>query len=200
VLRRGQSYEITDAGLAYLDKHTDWAPGLVVVSESQSNIRKMAKTLSDEARAQLQDYLLDMDPFKFEELIKLLLEEMGYDNVETTAPTNDKGVDVVGDIELGISSVREVIQVKRYRGSINRVILDQLRGSLHRFNAVRGTIITTGRFSKGAQEAAFERGAAPVTLIDGEKLLDLLMQNQIGVSKKSVDYFEFSQEKLLQFE
>jgi restriction system protein len=140
-----------------------------------------------------------MNPFKFEELIKLLLEEMGYDNVETTSPTNDKGVDVVANIELGISSVREVIQVKRHRGGINRTVLDQLRGSLHRFNAVRGTIISTGRFSKGAQEAAFERGVAPITLIDGEKLLDLLMTYQIGVSKKSVEYYEFSREKLAQF-
>jgi restriction system protein len=124
---------------------------------------------------------------------------MGYDNVETTTPTNDKGVDVVANIELGISSVREVIQAKRHRGNINRTVLDALRGSLHRFSAVRGTVITTGRFSKGTQEAAFERGAAPITLIDGEKLLDLLMENQIGVSKKSVEYYEFDSVKLVQF-
>jgi restriction system protein len=87
-----------------------------------------------------------------------------------TSPTNDKGVDVVANIELGISSVREVVQVKRYRGSIHRRVLDELRGSLHRFNAVRGTIITTGDVSRGTVQAAFERGAAPITLIDGEKL------------------------------
>ena len=78
--------------------------------------------------------------------------------------------------------------------------LDQLRGSLHRFNAVRGTIITTGRFSKGVEEAAFERGAAPITLIDGEKLLDLLIENGIGVSKRPLEYLEFAPEKLAQFE
>ena len=141
-----------------------------------------------------------MDAFKFEELVKLLLEEMGYENVTTTSPTNDKGVDVVGTIELGISAVREVIQVKRHKGTINRPVLDQLRGSLHRFNAVRGTIITTGRFSKGVEEAAFERGAAPITLIDGEKLLDLLLKNDIGVNKRQVSYYDFAPEKLAQFE
>ena len=118
----------------------------------------------------------------------------------TTSPTNDKGVDVVGTIKLGISAVREVIQVKRHRGTIHRPVLDQLRGSLHRFNAVRGTIITTGRFSKGVEEAAFERGAAPITLIDGEKLLDLLIDNGIGVSKRPLEYLEFAPEKLAQFE
>jgi restriction system protein len=141
-----------------------------------------------------------MDPFKFEELIKFLLEEMDYSDVQTTSPVNDKGVDVVADIEFGISSVREVIQVKRHKGNINRTVLDQLRGSLHRFDAVRGTIITTGGFSKGTVQAAFERGAAPITLIDGEKLLDLLIQHEIGVSKNAVEYIEFDASKLAQFE
>lgn len=50
---------------------------------------------------------------------------MGYSRVEVTSPTNDKGVDVVADIELGISSVREVVQVKRYKGSIGRRVLDE---------------------------------------------------------------------------
>ena len=79
-------------------------------------------------------------------------------------------------------------------------MLDQLRGSLNRFNAVRGTIITTGRFSKGVEEAAFERGAAPITLIDGDKLLDLLIEYEIGVTKRQVEYWEFAAEKLVQFE
>ncbi|MEZ4713690.1 MAG: restriction endonuclease [Caldilineaceae bacterium] len=200
VQRRGQSYEVTDRGLAYLDRVGHLVNGLEVGSEKQSDIRKIAKAMRDEARNKLQTFLLEMHPGKFEELIKLLLEEMGYDNVETTSLVNDKGVDVIGSIELGITSVKEVIQAKRHRGSINRPVLDQLRGSLHRFDAVRGTIITTGRYSKGAEEAAFERGAAPITLIDGEKLLDLLMEHQIGVTKKSVDYFEFAPEQLAQFE
>ena len=93
-----------------------------------------------------------------------------------------------------------MLQVKRHRGTIHRPVLDQLRGSLHRFNAVRGTIISTGRFSKGVEEAAFERGAAPITLIDGEKLLDLLIENGIGVSKRPLEYLEFAPEKLIQFE
>ncbi|MEI2776546.1 MAG: restriction endonuclease [Tetrasphaera sp.] len=164
-----------------------------------SELFRLARAVNDEVRARLHAYLLEMDAFKFEELIKLLLEEMGYDNVATTSPTNDKGVDVVGTIELGISAVREVLQAKRHKGTINQPVLDQLRGSLHRFNAVRGTIITTGRFSKGVEEAAFERGAAPITLIDGEKLVDLLVEHEIGVNRRQVEYLEFAPEKLVQF-
>ncbi len=198
--RKGQSYEVTDSGLAYLEAYAALVPGPDPVTQTQTGIRRLAKEMRQEAREQLAEYLVNMDPFKFEELVKLLLEEMGYDNVDTTSPTHDKGVDVVANIELGISSVREVVQVKRHRSNINRTVLDQLRGSLHRFDAVRGTIITTGRFSKGAQDAAFESGAAPITLIDGDKLLDLLVENEIGISKKAVEYLEFDPDKLTQFE
>ena len=115
---------------------------------------------------------------------------MDYQDVEVTSPSNDGGVDVIANIELGITSVREVVQAKRHKRPIQRKDLDALRGSLYRFNAVRGTIITTSRFSKGTQEAAFAGGAAPITLIDGDKLIDLLIQHGIGVRKKTVEVLE----------
>lgn len=201
ISRSGQNYQITDKGLAYLEQYASLIPGIVVQKlGKQAELRKLAKEIRVEARQQLAHYLATMDPFKFEDLIKFLLEEMGYTEVETTSPTNDKGVDVVANIELGISSVREVVQVKRHKGNINRQVLDGLRGSLYRFNAVRGTIITTGGFSKGTMDVAFASGAAPITLIDGEKLLDLLIENGIGVTKQVVEYFEFDQASLAQFD
>jgi restriction system protein len=198
VAKNGFTYEVTDAGLDFLDKYAHLIAGRGLGSK-QSEIVKLAREMSKHARSQLAEYVLQMNPFKFEALVKLLLEEMGYTDVIVTSPTNDKGVDVIGSIELGISSVREVVQVKRHRGNIQRDILDRLRGSLHRFDAVRGTIITTGGFSSGTKNAAFEKGAAPITLIDGDKLLDLLMEYNIGIAKKSIDYIEFDQGKLAQF-
>jgi restriction system protein len=50
------------------------------------------------------------------------------------------------------------MQVKQYKGSIHRRVLDELRGSLHRFNAVRGTIITTGDVSRGIVQAVVACG------------------------------------------
>jgi restriction system protein len=60
----------------------------------------------------MQELLSTMEPIAFEHLIGQLLEAMNYQNVAVTAPSNDKGVDVVADIELGITSVREVVQAK----------------------------------------------------------------------------------------
>ncbi|MBN1247615.1 MAG: restriction endonuclease [Anaerolineae bacterium] len=196
---RSQTYEVTEAGLRYLEQYAALVPGRQAAGQ-HTELRRLTKDLTQQARDQLSEYLLTMDPYKFEELVKFLLEQMGYTNVKTTPHANDKGVDVVADIQLGISSVREVVQVKRRQANLHRPVLDQLRGSLHRFGAVRGTIITTGGFSKGTMDAAFESGASPITLIDGEKLVDLLVAHEIGVTKRTVEYLEFDVAELTQFE
>ncbi|PID59905.1 MAG: hypothetical protein CSB44_12145 [Gammaproteobacteria bacterium] len=49
------------------------------------------------------------------------------------------------------------------------------------FNVVRGTIFATSRLSKGIEEATFAEGAAPIALIDGNKLIELLIKHGIGV-------------------
>lgn len=210
--RNGHTYQITDTGISYLQRqmsllksaHTSTreygqlAPP--TKTNTRSELRELAKRNNDEERANLTEYLKAMDPFTFERLVKLLLEEMGYEDVEVTAQSNDKGVDVVADIELGISRVREVIQVKRQKQNVGRPILDGLRGSLHRFDAVRATIITIGGFTKQAKDAAFEKGVAPITLIDGERLLDLLIEHDIGVRRREIRILEFDGESLSQFE
>ncbi len=187
VSRSGVLYAVTESGLAHLSE-VGAGDG-----ESESEDRELWHLLKEHersARESLATLLSEMDPYAFEHLIKQLLVEMEYDNVEVTTRGNDGGVDVVAEIELGISSVREVVQVKRHKRTIQRKDLDALRGSLHRFGAVRGTIVTTSKFSSGTTDAAFEQGAAPITLIDGEKLIDLLIKHSIGVRKKSIDVLE----------
>lgn len=166
----GQKYEITQAGLGWL-KASQYAEDKTVAPDETRRLWDLMKTQRDAVRTALRERLSSMDPYAFEHLVGRLLEEMDYTDVEVTARAGDKGVDVVGRIALGITEVKEVIQVKRQQGNVQRPVLDMLRGSLHRFGAVKGTIISLGGFARGAQEAAFEPGAAPITLIDGEKLL-----------------------------
>ena len=189
VERTNQQYQVTDMGIQYLKKNFSLVSSIdEQTAKPQNDLISSTRQISKDARQQLRDYLSKMNPYLFEHLIKRLLEDMGYENVQVTAQSNDKGVDVVADIQLGISSVREVVQVKRHSSNVRRDVLDGLRGSLHRFDAVKGTIITLSNFADGAKKAAFERGAAPITLIDGEKLIDLLTEYQIGITTKSVTY------------
>lgn len=193
--RTANTYTITPAGLAYLrEAGTSTASG---EPDLPQQIRQLLDQQRRRVRESLQELLAEMDPYALEHLVKRLLDAMGYEDVQVTRPSNDKGVDVVGSIELGISSVREVIQVKRVRTNIQRPVLDALRGVLHRFQAVRGTIITTGNFSPGTRSAAFETGAAPITLIDGDKLIDLLIEHKLGLQKTPVELWELDAASLL---
>jgi len=183
VSRSGNIYQITPAGLDYMAQ----------VGDQKSELHQLYQLVErqrQKVRKQLTEWLNQIDPFQFEQLIQRLLEEIGYQDVEVTSLSNDKGVDVVGNITVGITAVREVIQVKRQSSNVQRPVLDALRGSLHRFGAVRGTIITTSDFSKGTKDAAFERGAAPITLINGEKLLDLLFEYGLGARRKTITVWE----------
>ena len=191
VNRDGNNYIITEKGEQYLNSFAQESS--LSVSEGL-NLSKEIEKYNTSQKQKLKEYLQTMDPFLFEHVIKDLLSAMDYEDVTVTSPTNDKGVDVTGISQNGITTVKEVIQIKRIASNIQRNILDQLRGSLHRFNAFQGTIITISDFGKGAKAAAFETGAAPITLINGDKLVDLLVQNQIGIVPQTQTIYNFSQD------
>jgi restriction system protein len=188
VERDGTTYHITEKGLGYLQSVEDIAPNPTVNKETQLN--KDIEAFNKDQRTLLKKFLAETTPYQFENIIKDLLSAMGYDDVTVTSQTNDKGVDVTGISQNGITTVKEVIQVKRNTSSnITRPILDALRGCLHRFDAFQGTIITLSDFAKGAKDAAFEKGAAPLTLINGDKLIELLIKNNIGITPKTANYY-----------
>jgi restriction system protein len=140
--------------------------------------------------AALRDRLGEMDPYLFESLVKDLLEAMDYEDVIVTKQSGDKGIDVIANYEFGITQIREVVQVKRQQGTITRPILDQLRGALPYHQAIRGTIITLGKFAQGCKDAALFPGAAPITLIDGDKLIELMLKHEVAIKKIPQALFE----------
>jgi restriction system protein len=78
------------------------------------------KCTPNEVRQKITDALSNINPYSFEILVKRLLEAMGYEDVEVTSRSGDGGVDVIAEIEVGITLVREVVQVKRRQGNIGR--------------------------------------------------------------------------------
>ena len=180
--RERQRYTVADTGLRYLKRVRPTPP-----DDELHAIRSLTRKREATVREDLHKHLLEMDPTAFEHLVARVLEAMDYENVDVTDPSGDGGVDVVAEIELGVTSVREVVQVKRHKRAIQAKDVAALRGSLFKFGAVRGTIVTTSRFASGAKEDAFAQGAAPITLIDGKKLIDLLIEHEIGVRKHDIE-------------
>ena len=191
IIREGNAYSITERGLEYalpIDK-PEQAP-----DDPRQSVTRAIREYNSAQFVRLRELIGEMPPYQFEHLARDLLEAMGYEDVEVTRQSGDRGVDVVATVQFGITTIREVVQAKRHQGTISRPTIDQLRGALPYYGAIRGTIITTGKFSKGCAEAAIFAGAAPITLIDGERLMELLIEHGIGIEKRSATLYEIDTE------
>ena len=188
IKREGNTYTITDKGIAYAAVSTDAAD-----AGPHQQVLSAVKQHNDVQVATLRERLGRMNPYQFEVLIKDLLEAMDYEDVTVTKQSGDKGVDVVGHFQFGITQIKEVVQVKRHQGSITRPVLDQLRGALPYHQAIRGTIITLGKFAQGCKDAAIFPGAAPITLIDGDMLMELFVKHGVGVKRRPITLIEIDE-------
>jgi len=165
-------------GLFTLKKKSDILNSPLLIIENQNEITKEL----------LKELLHSMDPIQFEYLVADLLQKIGYENVTVTKPSGDKGVDVIANLTVGgITNVKTVIQVKRYAPSnkISGAVITQLRGSAEVDQ--RGLVITTSDFTKDGIEEAEAPNKMPVSLVNGEKLIQLLIKYNVGVKKETLD-------------
>lgn len=148
-------------------------------------IQQQIETIQFKTRQEMRKHLLKIPPRKFEELIRSLLEEMGFDEAETTAYSNDKGVDVRGTLSTNqLSTVKIAIQAKRWPKNVGSEVVRNMRGSLRVANAEQGLIITPSDFTPEARAEAQAQGKTPISLINGGQLVDLLIRYQVGVKQE----------------
>ena len=144
---------------------------------------------NQEVRKKLHQKLMSMNPSLFEELIAQLLAEMGFESIEVTKYCSDGGIDVRGIMLISdVVRIKMAVQVKRWKRNIQSPTVQQVRGSLGVHE--QGLIITTSDFSKGSIIEANQPDKTPVALMNGEQLVALLMQYNIGVRRVSHDLFE----------
>ncbi len=188
--RAGNFYDISTVGRRYLEK-----------LDPQNRLQRIAEDANRknvEAVQQLHKALHKMDPFDFESLVAELFRRMDYDNVEDLQKTHDGGVDVIAEKDFGFGSEKVVIQVKRHSHGLGRAVVSQLRDDIRAFSgATRGIIVTTSKFNNDAEERANEPGEIPITLIDGEKLINMMISNKLGIIPQPVTYYDFNPEYLV---
>lgn len=137
---------------------------------------------NNETKKKLHARLLDMSPATFETLIGDLLTALGFDSVSVTRISGDGGIDVRGTLVVGdVIRTKLAVQVKRWKNNIQAPVIQQVRGSLGAHE--QGLIITTSEFSTGAKIEAERPDATPVGLMNGSQLVDLLIENDIGIRR-----------------
>jgi restriction system protein len=131
-------------------------------------------------RDQLLAEALEISPEGFERLAQRILREAGFVNVTVTGKSGDGGIDGVGVYRMSLVSFPVYFQCKRYKGSVTAGVVRDFRGAMVG-RGEKGLLITTGTFTRDAQNEATRDGAPPVELIDGVRLCDLLKEYNLGV-------------------
>jgi restriction system protein len=130
-------------------------------------------------------------PEFFEHLVVKLLVKMGYggsikDAGKAIGKGGDEGIDgIIKEDKLGLDVI--YLQAKRWQGSVGRPEVQKFVGALHGQRAKKGVFITTGTFTKDAEQYVSTIDPK-VVLIDGPKLVDLMIDHNLGVS--IVDAYE----------
>jgi len=134
--------------------------------------------------------LLTIPPAAFERLCQRILRESGFIEVRVTGRVGDGGIDGIGILRLQhVVSFQVLFQCKRWQGSVGPKEIRDFRGAMVG-RSDKGLFLTTGSFTRAAQEEATRDGAPPIDLIDGERLAELLKQLQLGVRTKMIEKVE----------
>ena len=136
---------------------------------------------SNDYRAEIISLLLALPSEGFERLSQRLLREAGFIQVVVTGRSGDDGIDGHGTLQINpLVSFKVLFQCKRYAKSVSSPHVRDFRGAMAG-RADKGIIITTGSFTADAKREASRDGVPPIELIDGEKLLDMLENLELGL-------------------
>lgn len=126
----------------------------------------------------------------FEKLVIDLLLKMGYGGSrkeagELKGKTGDEGIDgIIKEDRLGLGEI--YIQAKKWDNTtIGRPEIQKFVGALAGHGAKKGVYITTSKFTADAI-SYIPKNESKVILIDGSKLVELMIEFDLGVTAKEV--------------
>jgi restriction system protein len=123
-----------------------------------------------------------LSPAGFEEFTLYLLRTFGIE-LTRVGGVGDEGIDGLGLAPISaILSSRVAVQAKRYdpTATVGREIVALFQRDAAAAGAERAVLVTLARFSPAARKAATVT-TPTVDLIDGDKLCDLVRDQQIGL-------------------
>ncbi len=144
---------------------------------------QVTETMSYEAE-EIRSHLLQINPYRFESLVKDVVESNGFTNVTVTPPSQDGGIDVnayVIESNYFFSKTHVQFQVKRWRHSVGSVEINNFRGALH--TTAKGVFVTTSHFTKAAIQESEHSVKPCISLIDGFKFSRLIMDTGINLNQ-----------------
>lgn len=177
------------------------APVVSLTATPEDLIDNAISQVGESLRDDILEQLLNVDPFRFEQIVIDLLFAMGYggsreEAAQVTKKSGDEGIDgIINEDRLGLDVI--YVQAKRWKDKVGRKEIQSFVGALAGKQANKGIFITTSTFASTATEYA-QAVTQKVILIAGPRLADLMIEHDIGVSttrtialkRMDTDYFE----------
>ena len=169
----------------------------------EESIERAHLSLRKDLARELLESIMQSSPAFFELLIIKLMIKMGYGGSREEAGkavgrSGDGGIDgIINEDRLGLDAI--YLQAKRWEGVIGRPEIMKFVGALAGQRATKGVFITTSWFTQDAKDYALS-SQYKVVLIGGERLADLMIEHDLGVSVaatyqlKRIDSDFFSEE------
>ena len=169
----------------------------------EESIERAHLSLRKDLARELLEPIMQCSPaFFFFFFIKLMIkmcyvgsrEEAG----KAVGRSGDGGIDgIINEDRLGLDAI--YLQAKRWEGVVGRPEIMKFVGALAGQRATKGVFITTSWFTQDAKDYALS-SQYKVVLIGGERLADLMIEHDLGVSVaatyqlKRIDSDFFSEE------
>lgn len=147
----------------------------------QETFERVYSIINEQLADELLAAIMDQTPTFFEALVVDLMKAMGYGDGFVTKTSGDGGIDgIIHEDKLGFNLI--YIQAKRWATdtTIGKPEIQKFAGAMMEPPKVdKGLFITTAKFSQGAMDFA---KAQHIILVDGEKLTELMIEYNLGVS------------------
>lgn len=153
------------------------------LSSPQDLIDEGFNRIENEVKNELLQKLKNIDPYFFEKVVLRLLKKMGYGEFVETSKSNDGGIDgIINEDKLGLDKI--YIQAKRFNeGKVREKDIRNFIGAMSG-DTNKGVFVTTSEFDDKALEKA-RSAHHKIICIDGEKLVSLMHEFNVGIQVKS---------------
>ena len=161
-------------------------PDKVQTSSSLHELQELYSRYISELKKKILADLKKLSPSAFEMFAKRLLDVYGFHDTKVTQVSGDGGIDGDGKLKVGLAYLNVAFQCKRWtKGNIQRPEVDKFRGAIQG-DFEQGLFFTTTSFSDGAIGVSIKRGAVPIVLVDGEAIVDLMIEKGFGVQTENI--------------
>ena len=158
---------------------------------SSKVLARLVELKEKNIRREVLEKIGQLDPFQFENLVANLFRSLPWiHSVAATQRSHDGGIDLVGVYRdpKALIELPFLGQVKRWGSRVDFPEMTKFLGALEsasKKNTI-GFYVASNGYTDGARKAA-ERFGRRIVLYDAESLVDLMLQNNVGVRRTALE-------------